>query len=45
MVENKRYENMSARNEAKDKITKYVLKETGKRPMILPVIVEINLAE
>ncbi len=45
MVENKRYENMSARNEAKDKITKYVLKETGKRPMILPVIVEINLAD
>ncbi len=40
-----RYENMQVRMEAKDKITRYVLKETGKRPMILPVIVEINVTE
>lgn len=45
MVEANRYDNMSARNEAKEKMTKYLLKETGKRPMILPVIVEINLSE
>ena len=45
MVEANRYDNMSARNEAKEKMTKYILKETGKRPMILPVIVEINLSE
>ena len=45
MVEANRYDNMGARNEAKEKMTKYILKETGKRPMILPVIVEINLSE
>jgi ribonuclease J len=45
MVEANRYDNMSARNEAKEKMTKYILKETGKRPRILPVIVEINLSE
>ena len=45
MVKEKRYENMAARMEAKDKIVKYVLKETGKRPMILPAIVEINVTE
>jgi ribonuclease J len=31
--------------EAKDKITRYILKETGKRPMILPAIVELNIQE
>jgi ribonuclease J len=40
-----KYENMSVRMDAKDKIMRYVLKETGKRPMILPVIVEINVNE
>lgn len=40
-----KYENMSVRMDAKDKIMRYVLKETGKRPMILPVIVEINVSE
>lgn len=40
-----KYENMAVRMEAKDKITRYVFKETGKHPMILPVIVEINISE
>ena len=44
-VKEKRYENMAVRMEAKDRIVKYVLKETGKRPMILPAIVEINVTE
>ena len=38
-----RYDNLQVRAEARDKISRYVLKETGKRPMILPAIVEINL--
>ena len=44
-VREKRYENASARMEAKERIVKYMLKETGKRPMILPAIVEINVTE
>ena len=44
-VAENRYENMAVRAEARDKITKYLLKETGKRPMILPAIVEINVKE
>ena len=42
-VEEKRYENMQIRTEAKEKISRYILKETGKRPMVLPAIVEINI--
>ena len=42
-VAERRYENMATRMEAKEKISRYMLKETGKRPMILPSIVEINL--
>ena len=42
-VKEKRYENMATRMEAKEKIQRYMLKETGKRPMILPAIIEINL--
>ncbi len=42
-VSKKQYENMACRMDAKEKIQKYVLKETGKRPMILPSIIEINL--
>ncbi|MCF0114101.1 MAG: ribonuclease J [Erysipelotrichaceae bacterium] len=45
MVANGEYENMAARQEARDRIIRYVLKETKKRPMILPAIVEINTAE
>ena len=37
------YENIETRIDVKDKVTRYLLKETGKRPMILPVIIEINL--
>lgn len=44
-VKEKRYENMAVRAEAKEKITRYVMKETGKKPMILPAIVEINLED
>lgn len=36
------YENIATRMDIKDKVTRYLLKETGKRPMILPVIIEIN---
>lgn len=42
-VKEKRYENLAVRGEARDKITKYLMKETGKRPMVLPVIMEINI--
>ena len=42
-VEQNRYDNVSARNEAREHMSKYVLKMTGKRPMILPVIIEINV--
>lgn len=44
-VAQKRYENMAVRQEIKDKIIKYVYRETGKRPMILPAIVEIHTQE
>ena len=44
-VRENRYENMAIRMEAKEKISRYILKETGKKPMILPAIVEINLGE
>ena len=37
------YDNMECRAEAREKIARYVMKETGKRPMILPAIVEINV--
>ena len=44
-VAQNRFENMAVRMEAKERITRYLLKETGKRPMILPTIVEININE
>ena len=37
-----KYDNLQVRAEARDKVARYVLHETGKRPMILPAIVEIN---
>ena len=40
-VAEKKYDNVSARNEARDLISKYVFKSTGKRPMVLPVIIEV----
>ena len=44
-VNDGRYDNMSCRVEARDAIQRYVMRETGKRPMILPAIVEINTAD
>lgn len=44
-VQDNSYENMKVRMEAREAISKYVLKSTGKTPMILPAIVEINLGE
>ncbi len=36
------FDSIEARNDAKAAISRYLLKETGKRPMVLPVIVEIK---
>ncbi len=44
-VQNGTYDNMQTRMEAKERISRYVLKETGKKPMILPAIVEINFKD
>ena len=44
-VEEGTYENMQVRMEAREAISRYVLRTTGKAPMILPAIVEINLGE
>ena len=44
-VKENRYENLPIRQEAREKISRYILRETGKKPMILPVIVEINTGE
>ena len=41
-VKNGTYDNIAVRQEAREKIQRYVLKETGKRPMILPAIIEIH---
>lgn len=41
-VKEKKYENLECRAEIRDKVQKYLLKSTGKRPMVLPVILEIN---
>lgn len=37
------YDNMAVRAELRENVSRYVLRETGKRPMILPAILEINL--
>ncbi len=39
------YDNMQVRMEAREAISKYVLRVTGKTPMILPAIVEINMKD
>lgn len=41
-VEANTYENMATRNEIREKLSKFLNKEIGKRPMLLPVILEIN---
>ncbi len=41
-VATKTYENMAVRAELREQVSRYVLRETGKRPMILPAIIEIN---
>lgn len=43
MVKENKYTNIDARNEARDGISKFIYKQTGKRPMVLPVIIEINV--
>ncbi len=37
------YNNADARVELRERVSRYVFRETGKRPMILPAIIEINL--
>jgi len=44
-VKEDRYENLQCRTDAREQISRYVMRETGKRPMILPAIVEINTKE
>lgn len=39
------YDNMAVRAEVREKVSKFVLRGTGKKPMILPAIVEINAGE
>ena len=39
------YDNMAVRAEVREKVSKFVLRGTGKKPMILPAIGEINAGE
>lgn len=41
-VKNKTYDNLETRVEIREKIAKYLYRQTAKRPMVLPVILEIN---
>ncbi|NLC33778.1 MAG: ribonuclease J [Erysipelothrix sp.] len=41
-VKENKYTNSDVRSEVRMRAGKYVMKETGKRPMILPAIVEVN---
>lgn len=41
-VKAKKYDNVNTRNDIRDKVIKYLLKTTAKRPMVLPVIMEIH---
>lgn len=42
-VKNKTYDNLETRSEIRSKVSKYLEKQTAKRPMVLPVILEINV--
>ena len=39
--ENRNIDLNDTRSSIKDKVMKYILKETGKKPVVLPVIIEI----
>lgn len=41
MVDANRYENMECRNQIRERVSRYVFKQTAKRPMVLPVILEL----
>ncbi len=43
-VKNNTYDNLECRGEIREKVQRYLSKETGKRPMVLPVILEVNRA-
>ena len=43
MASNNEFKNMEARAEMREMVSKYVFRETGKKPMILPAIIEINI--
>ncbi|MGB4984850.1 MAG: ribonuclease J, partial [Erysipelotrichaceae bacterium] len=42
MVNNNEYTNANCRLEIKENASRYISKETGKRPMILPMIIEVR---
>lgn len=42
MVDGGKYENMECRTQIRDKVSRYVFKQTAKRPMVLPVILELS---
>lgn len=42
MVKNNSYTNADGRLAVKEQTQKYILKETGKRPMVLPTIIEVR---
>lgn len=44
-VLNNQYDNLDVRMSAREEISKYIFRQTGKKPMILPSIIEINSAE
>ena len=41
-VENKTYDNLETRSEIREKVSRYLFRQIAKKPMILPVILEIN---